>query len=96
MAEAKHTPGPWKAWQRPGEKGTNYWRIRTTPYESDGDTLCGYCGEANARLIVNAPELYEALEALLPSVEEAVGEVLDWPEYERAKAVLAKVRGEAS
>jgi len=39
-------------------------------------------------------EMVEALEALLPSIENAVGEIYDWPEYERAKAVLAKVRGE--
>jgi len=40
-------------------------------------------------------EMVEALEALLPSIENAVGEIYYWPEYERAKAVLAKVRGEA-
>jgi len=40
-------------------------------------------------------EMVETLEALLPSIENAVGEIYYWPEYERAKAVLAKVRGEA-
>jgi len=40
-------------------------------------------------------EMVEALEALLPSIEDAVGEIYYWPEYERAKAVLAKVRGES-
>jgi len=40
-------------------------------------------------------EMVEALEALLPSIENAVGEIYYWPEYERAKAVLAKARGEA-
>src|SRR5690606_9872795 len=40
-------------------------------------------------------EMVEALEVLLPSIEDAVGEIYDWPEYERAKAVLAKVRGDA-
>jgi len=39
--------------------------------------------------------MVETLEALLPSIENAVGEIYYWPEYERAKAVLAKVRGEA-
>lgn len=55
----KHTPGPWTAFQRPKEEGTNYWRITFTDRSSD--SLVGYCGEANARLIAAAPELLEAL-----------------------------------
>jgi hypothetical protein len=61
---AKHTPGPWAAWQNKSESGSNYWRIRTAP-EKYGlqDNLGGYCGEANARLIAAAPDLLEALQA---------------------------------
>ena len=60
--ELKHTPGPWAAFQSKPDVGTNYWRIRTASPESGLlDTIGGYCGEANARLIEAAPDLLEAL-----------------------------------
>lgn len=57
-----HTPGPW----RYKADGGNYMRIFCSNDQGWGDNLCGYCGEANARLIAAAPDLLEALTALLP------------------------------
>jgi hypothetical protein len=57
----KHTPGPWKCWQNESEQETNYWRIRTSNDESLLDTVRGYCGEGNAKLITSSPDMYEAL-----------------------------------
>ena len=60
-AISEHTPGPW----RYKADGGNYMRIFCHNDEGWGDNLCGYCGEANARLIAAAPDLLEALTALL-------------------------------
>lgn len=68
----EYTPGPWLAFQANSENGTNYWRIRTAPPWS-GDTLRGYCGEANARLIAAAPDLLEALKLSLIEHKEVRG-----------------------
>ena len=58
---SKHTPGPW----RYKADGGNYMLIFCSNDEGWGDNLRGYCGEANARLIAAAPDLLEALTALL-------------------------------
>jgi hypothetical protein len=56
-----HTPGPWSYQMR-----NNYARIYFHGLSRDdkvlgGDSLCGYCGEANAMLIAAAPNMFEAL-----------------------------------
>jgi hypothetical protein len=56
-----HTPGPW-SYSAEG----NYMRIYLhglgrKDKVKGGDSLCGWCGEANARLIAAAPEMLEAL-----------------------------------
>lgn len=48
----KATPGPWYAFQRDAEIGSNYCRITFTDRTSD--SLHGYCGEANATFIAKA------------------------------------------
>lgn len=57
--------------------------------------------EANARLIKAAPDMYEALEDLLSNVSPTPASMLAGPEikaqsqsFAKARAVLAKVRGE--
>lgn len=45
-----HTKEPWEAFQKDEEKGTTYWRIRFD--SNSGDSLHGYCGEANACRVV--------------------------------------------
>lgn len=51
-------------------------------------------GEANARLIAAAPELYGALEDLAERLIGAFPSIAGTPEAQRAKAALAKARGE--
>ena len=68
---SKYTPGPWTAFQREGEVATNYWRIRLDQSSAIGDSLAGYCGAANARLIRAAPELAEALQAVMHEYNKA-------------------------
>lgn len=60
MSEMKHTPGPWRTngcyiSSNYGEVGHAYW-VSSMP---DG------MSEANARLIAAAPELLEALQAII-------------------------------
>lgn len=67
---SRHTPGPWKCWQLSVDEGSNYWRIRTTNDGAALDTLRGYCGEANARLVAAAPELLEVCKKAAALIEE--------------------------
>jgi len=59
----KHTPGPWSY---STYEGSNHCKIylhglgRIDKIKG-GDSLQGYCGEENARLIAAAPELLEIL-----------------------------------
>lgn len=110
MSETKHTPGPWTFFQREDEGGTNYVHIRTTPNQSDGDTLHGYCGVANARLIVAAPDLLDALQSALDAaaehgIDQHVPGCIDLPPgYDgsrccwitQARAAIAKATGAAT
>ena len=81
--ETKWTPGPWSPYHG-GD--TNLWWI---VYDHEGCELGSGDGgfdEGDANLIAAAPELYEALEALL--------EYRDKWAVEKARAALAKARGE--
>jgi hypothetical protein len=98
MTDNKHTPGPWRCWQLPREMDTNYWRIATTYDAMSLDTVRGYCGEANARLIAAAPELLAACEALANADVRMVDglEVLDGDlsQYvDMARDAIAKAKG---
>lgn len=99
-----HTKGPWKAWQRDSDKGTNYWAIRAAPdaFGLQGN-LRGYCGEANAHLIAAAPDLLEALERCDPGPEWEIpdrahdGRVfceLSVGDMKAIRAAIAKAKGE--
>ena len=80
MSEPKWTPGPWNAI----DCGTG-WVVG--PREADSDDyiadvhlhthgISDESAEANANLIAAAPELYEALEFLLPWAEDGAEEGL--------------------
>lgn len=58
----KATPGPWKAFQRNAEIGTNYCRVTFDcgPYGQESDSLHGYCGESNADFIADSRTLLPA------------------------------------
>ena len=88
MTKAKHTPGPWSYEMC---HDTNYARI--TCDIKGGDNLRGYCGEANARLIVAAPELLEALQNMLGLTEAS--DYMALSEIEKqARTAIAKALGE--
>lgn len=85
---SKHTPGPWRFSSHPHDG--NYMRIHCSSDPNEGDNLRGYCGEANARLIAAAPDLLSALEMIMAKVAGCERD----PEYEAARAAIAKVKGE--
>lgn len=102
MSEAKHTPGPWRVSER-GER-TPYTEICVinapggeveiiTDNESS-DTI------ADARLIAAAPEMYEALTAMLHRFEiycggpdNPYGGHTDGELLNRARSAIAKAEG---
>ena len=99
MSNTKWTPGPWAiAGQRhivadPSRDGRTLGAI--DEYEFDHETRM-----ANLLLIAAAPDLYEALDLLITAFvnphdggEFESGEV---PAVDRARAVIAKARGEPS
>lgn len=100
---SKHTPGPWMfgpPW-RP-DHGYGMWIVSGVHPERgqcnvlmQGDTpnhLPSDIAEANARLIASAPEMLEALEAIIAQ-QDRNGR----PTYEQvnsARAAIAKAKGE--
>lgn len=87
MEQAKHTPGPWEIREGTyGHASTYDWQI----VNKDGEYVCDGDGEANARLITAAPELLDALQAVLDygSMTGA-----SWIE-DKARAAIAKALGE--
>lgn len=94
MSEARWTPGPWCADDASGEGPWGVFHV-----ETGGEIACpiqdetgdGACREAtaNAHLIAAAPDLAEALEDLI-----GIGEVGRNAAEDRARAALAKARGE--
>ena len=103
--ETKHTPGPWDATINAESKRISVAESHAMPgcliadinYRQDGTHY------ANALLIAAAPELLEALEYIVGAHEHPWATergsrrgVLDHvpPALERAKAAIAKARGE--
>jgi hypothetical protein len=91
-AMGEHSPGEWRC-----EMTGNYARVFCHDDPLGGDNLRGYCGEANARLIVKSPKLLKALEALLGWEEARIahfGE--DGPDewiMEMARNAVAEAKG---
>lgn len=97
MAEAKFTPGPWSfAPAVPGAKRSFYISGNHAAHNREVDiaTVEGgyYSCEANAALIAAAPDLYEALRALVDDLsandEDGLTEFAD--SMAMARAALAK------
>ena len=79
----KHTPGPWRFYKCPcGMDGCRQYKV----------SVQGSVGfdEADARLIAAAPDLLNALEMIMAGVAGCERD----PEYEAARAAIAKVKGE--
>lgn len=99
MSEPKFTPGPWAY-----EMSDNYARIYLHNHLDKKniygkDSLCGYCGEANAALIAAAPELYRELEELASLVQNSDSTYWEGVNPDEvvadARAALAKARGKS-
>jgi hypothetical protein len=99
MSEIKHTPGPWFAIEN-----CCFWEIRTSEFEYGGEQIGDACASgfiggaednpvevANARLMAAAPELLEALEAML-----AIYPYPDNDTTDAAKRAIAKATGSQS
>ena len=92
MATTKHTPGPWEA-------VTSTEKVLDTVINEFGDPICQLHNggfnfkpdniEANAALIAAAPDLLEALKALMPIVKHFV-ENKDFTFIVKAEAAIAK------
>ena len=82
---SKHTPGPWRV----GGRGEYLNQLNIEPcigvaYGHDVELI------ANARLIAAAPDLLEALEALIEDQRDA-----SLPVLAKARAAIAKAKGES-
>jgi hypothetical protein len=92
-----YTKGPW-SYSVEGHYN-NYARIylhglgRMDPIHG-GDSLCGYCGEANARLISAAPDLLEALEEVLDNWRYCDALMEGREAYDKARSAITKARGQ--
>lgn len=96
MSEAKHTPGPWKR--------NDFLDLKEISLKAITCERLGFCvtfintddklrvgeADANARLIAAAPELLEALQAIMEDMDSEFGTDYD---YNKARAAIAKANG---
>jgi len=94
MSNDKHTPGPWciKDRRNAGEGFTITTGAACLP--SYGGIACLVDVEADARLIVEAPELADSLRGLIREYESYFEGAPEPASLIRARAVLARVDGE--
>lgn len=93
MSETKWTPGPWE-WQELMPEDKDWGMCEITA--SDDNFVCtAVIGVDNARLISAAPDMAEALADLLDYRGGAEHGLADEYVVERARAALAKARGQA-
>lgn len=80
MSETAHTPGPWKAVPYPhtGQFNISALGGELIVYSHLGAVGNGPAAEANACLIAAAPELLEALRALLADIDADDGRDSCW------------------
>lgn len=109
MSNNKHTPGPWKAMGRTGHGMLPHTAVAAKTLiarvysEAFGDIENE---TANARLVAAAPDLLQALLALIPDAADAAGfnrkqGYIDiaaerWGRINAAKAAIAKATGDQS
>ena len=98
MKETKFTPGPWEwdgdVWDYDYAEEAPWLIGKDNQIILKGEIECA--NKASAHLIAAAPELYMVLEEVFDEVEnymERTGRSVTWGE--KAKAALAKARGEA-
>lgn len=91
---SKHTTGPWR--YEAYSEGSKFMKIYCHNSKYEGDNLRGYCGEANARLIAAAPDLLEALQAIVKSLadQDEEGLIEHSKQMIAARAAIAKAKVE--
>lgn len=93
---SKHTAGPWSYWQGAGAGDESHSEITA----KDGDIVVAafngmiHEGEANARLMAAAPELLNALEQAVTSMQDN-GYRNSHLAVRAARAAIARARGES-
>ena len=91
---SKYTPGPWKT----THSEVNGYRVSDSTGWGVAVVLKDTNDEANARLIAAAPQMFEALEAMLkrfePEIHNAAGCMFKNCELCKAIAAIAAAKGE--
>jgi hypothetical protein len=89
----KHTPGLWQ-WQHDFNCSPNWCSITAKPDDKLTYIADVYRGEADACLIAAAPDMLEALEAIVEYADEPA--LCDDPKVlvDLARAAIAKAKGE--
>lgn len=90
---SKHTPGPWDLDE--GDLSTVYELETSDPLAEVFSDKSAEENVANARLIAAAPELLEALEALLAASEKHIFSTECKRERDAARAAIAKAQDRA-
>jgi hypothetical protein len=93
----KHTPGPWSYSMYEGSNHAKIYLhgLGRQDAVKGGDSMQGYCGEANAKLIAAAPDLLEALLACDEAMEYMSEYDIPITLPEQVKAAIRKAtRGE--
>lgn len=104
---AKHTPGPWIVCEVEGDDSIlNIEQDRHALVDEEpsiigtvdmaGDGIDPKIGRANAHLIAAAPDLLEVLERVIAEATNPRGDGgVRWGTVDRARAVIARARGQA-
>jgi len=91
---AKHTPGPWQAYNLHKGRTLKHWVVDTGTGKVTLDDAAHW-EAGNAHLIAAAPAMYEALSELVKYLrEEVADEALDtWAPVFKAAMALAQAEG---
>lgn len=99
---SKHTPGPWRIMSEDGVMSGNYRGIEAGRGYLDKQTNTGFnvtawMSESDARLISCAPEMYEALTAILDLADSdpfaTIGMTVEHGKGANIRAILARIEG---
>lgn len=98
MKQQLHTPGPWSnggknrhfgfSIHAPGSKPEYHVTVCEVMGQDQDETTA-----SNTSLILAAPDMYEALKALLWAVEQHTNLAYDYPAFVESRAAIAKAEG---
>jgi hypothetical protein len=94
-----HTPGPWSAERSADASGKAFDVLAAdnSEYADEGDLtiIAGYCTEANAKLIADAPMLAEQNEKMLAMLKRLYDKNLLYDNgFEEVHNLIAEIEGE--